>query len=125
MALNRIRRASLEDMAAFIDQRESDVLEVLANEIPERQQFDALNSAIEELNCIRDQIATDGICRSTAMSLEAIRPETIPRGFTVESYTQHHSRIGLSATMEAVDGLTVGLVVAAVAAAVAIMVCQL
>ena len=35
MALNRIRRASLEDMAAFIDQREADVLEVLANEIPE------------------------------------------------------------------------------------------
>ena len=122
MALNRIRRASLEDMAAFIDQREADVLEVLANEIPERQQFDALNSAIEELNCIRDQIATDGICRSTAMSLEAIRPETIPRGFTVESYTQHHSRVGLAATMEAVDGLTIGLVVAAVAAAVAIMV---
>ena len=122
MALNRIRRASLEDMAAFIDQREADVLEVLANEIPERQQFDALNSAIEELNCIRDQIATDGICRSTAMSLEAIRPDTIPRGFTVNSYTQHHSRVGLAATMEAVDGLTIGLVVAAVAAAVAIMV---
>lgn len=122
MALSRIRRTSLEDMAAFIDQKEADVLEVLANEIPERQQFDALNSAIEELNCIRDQIVTDGICRSTALSLESIRPDAIPRGYTVNSFTQHHSRIGLTATMEAVDGVTIGLVVAAVAAAVAIMI---
>lgn len=122
MALSRIRRTSLEDMAAFIDQKEADVLEVLANEIPERQQFDVLNSAIEELNCIRDQIVTDGICRSTALSLEGIRPDAIPRGYTVNSFTQHHSRIGLTATMEAVDGVTIGLVVAAVAAAVAIMV---
>ncbi len=122
MALSRIRRASLEDMAAFIDQKEADVLEVLANEIPERQQFDTLNSAIEELCNIRDQIATDGICQSTAMSLESISPDAIPRGYTVNSFTQHHSRVGLTATMEAVDGLTVGLVVAAIAAAVAIMV---
>lgn len=65
--------------------------------------LEEVSDALDELNDIGDLIENEGaISRTVAVTLEAMDPELLPEGYSIQSYTESPSRTNLTPTVESI-----------------------